>query len=237
MVVAARRSSEAILSADLAEVLAYLGMVGLSESASRSIKRIHKLTFSLVLWRYCVKGMSGHAKVFVDELASDALHVIPLVARGFRKPTLLALRGILEASLRHIYFADHPVEFWRSNNETWFIEPRELFDYARAHPVLGPAEERFDAIARARALYRELSSSVHGEAVKSMQLNKSLAALRPSEALLDYVATLTARTVVTANFLLAVFQAVRFSRMAPEHRQIIVMTLPKAARRVISGAT
>src|ERR1700678_1705829 len=126
---------------DFAEVLELLqqrGIAPASPSAEflRIAKVIHENTYSLILWRFRLPHLPEHSKVFVEEIASDALQVLPQVLMGYSKTAKLLIRGISENVLRHIYFSDHPIEFGRMNREKkWFMTQDQLCDYAKNHPA------------------------------------------------------------------------------------------------------
>src|SRR6266404_2741112 len=108
------------VASDFGEVFAYLKSRGVvAQNAPPELiataRRIHGYTYSLILWRFRLRGLPAHAKVFIEEIAFDALQVLPQVLMGFSKTTKLLVRGIVENTLRHIYFSDHPVEFLRMN--------------------------------------------------------------------------------------------------------------------------
>src|ERR1043165_5194810 len=122
----ARRALPAVAQ-DFAAVLSFLqtrGIVPASPSVAMldDSKRIHRATYSLILWRFRLRQLPEHSKVFIEEIASDALQILPQALMGYSKTTKLVTRGIVENCLRHIYFADHPVEFERMNREQkWFM--------------------------------------------------------------------------------------------------------------------
>ncbi len=128
------------VASDFANVLVLLqerGIAPTSPSAEfvKIAKGIYENTYSLVLWRFRLLGLPEHAKVFVEEIASDALQFLPQVLMGYSKTAKLLIRGISENALRHIYFSDHPIEFARMNRERkWFLTQEQLYDYARNHP-------------------------------------------------------------------------------------------------------
>src|SRR5437867_1342966 len=75
------------------------------------VKRLHRATYSLILWRFRLRGIPPHGRPFIEEIASDALQILPHALAGYIKTTHLLIRGIIENTLRYLYFCDHPVEF------------------------------------------------------------------------------------------------------------------------------
>src|SRR5580700_3028951 len=99
-------------------------------------KKLHRATFSLLLWRFRLKHLPEHSRVFVEEIASDALQILPQALMGYGKTTKLLTRGVVENTFRHLYFSDHPVEFARMNLERkWYLGIEELVEYLLAHPA------------------------------------------------------------------------------------------------------
>src|SRR6516162_9617083 len=101
---------------DFSDVIVFFKECGiLSDAPSQEIlaiaRAIHENTYSLILWRFRLRNLPEHARVFIEEIASDALQILPQVLMGYSKTAKLLIRGIAENTLRHLYFADHPIEF------------------------------------------------------------------------------------------------------------------------------
>jgi hypothetical protein len=186
----------------------------------------------LILWRFRLKGLPTHGRPFIEEIASDALQILPQVLLGYGKTVKLLTRGIIENTLRHIYFSDHPVEFQRMNRDTkWFMPAAELFSYAKTHPKLALIEKRFDAINRLATLYSDLSAVVHGQAVKDLEMRLSLEKIAYTDSVAKRDAALVEKCASASNFLLAVFQGQKVAKFQSEDRLIIFQTMPPRARK------
>src|SRR5208337_5661046 len=115
------------VAADFASAISFLTHQGIIPATTpakfqENAKRIHRATFSLILWRFRLKRIPQHGKVFVEEIASDALQILPQALMGYGKTAKLLTRGIIENTLRHLYFSDHPIEFARMNREAkWYL--------------------------------------------------------------------------------------------------------------------
>jgi len=101
----AKRAIQSVAD-DFASVLDFLISNGVVPSPQplgmvESAKRIHRATYSLILWKFRLKGLPEHGKVFVEEIASDALQILPQVLMGYGKTVKLLTRGIVENTLRH----------------------------------------------------------------------------------------------------------------------------------------
>ncbi len=228
----------ASIAADLKEVIAFFKdrhIITSNPSAAltENMRRIHRATYSLILWRFRLKGLREHGKVFVEEIASDALQVLPQILMGYGKTAKLLTRGIIENTLRHIYFSDHPIEFQRMNREgKWYLTMEELLSYAKAHPVFTESEKRFDAINRLSTLYGILSAGVHGRTVRDLEMRLALKRIAYSENAAKEQADLIEKCAAPANFLLAVFHRERMGTFTPEDRRIILLSMPARARQV-----
>jgi len=195
-------------------------------------RRIHSATYSLILWRFRLKGLPAHGKPFVEEIASDALQILPQVLMGSGKPVNLLTRGIIENTLRHIYFSEHPVEFEKMNQERqWFMTMADLFTYAKTHPALMLSEKRFDAVNRLSTLYSDLSAGIHGRAVADLEMRIALNKISYSESLAKKHVALVERCAAAANFLIAVFHRLKLVKFQTEDRLIILQTMPPRARK------
>lgn len=231
------RPSTPSLAADLKEVRAFFVdrhviPASLPDPLIENVRKIHAATYSLILWRFRLKGIPAHGRPFLEEIASDALQILPQVLMGYSKTAVLLTRGIIENTLRHLYFFDHPIEFRKMNRETkWFLRMVDLFDYAKTHPALIESQKRFDAVDRLSNLYSDLSSGVHGRAVMDLEMRIALDKIVCSAALAKKHADLIERCASAANFLIAVLHGQKMARFQPEDRLIILQTMPRQARR------
>src|SRR6266446_6415175 len=92
------------LNADFANVLVFLKERGIvADSPPTQLiehsKRIHRVTYSLILWRFRLRNLPFHSQVFIEEVASDALQILPQALMGYGKTAKLLTRGIIENTL------------------------------------------------------------------------------------------------------------------------------------------
>jgi len=230
-----------VITADLAQVVEFLQSRGkIPEKPPANmlshVKRMHRVTYSLILWKFRLKNLSEHGQVFIEEIASDAIQILPQAVMGYGKTPRLLIRGIAENTIRHLYFSDHPVEFRRMNREQkWFPSVEDLFDYPRNHDVLMELESKFDAVNRLKTLYGELSATVHGRRVQDLQLCKSLRMIEFVESVFEKQVAEIERCAASVNFLLAGFHSRQFNDLHREDRQIILGSMPSRARQVLKG--
>jgi hypothetical protein len=196
-------------------------------------KSIHAATFSLILWRFRLKKLAPHARVFIEEIASDALQILPQVLMGYGKTAKLLTRGILENALRHVYFSDHPIEFLRMNREAkWYMSVEQLCDYAKNHPSFMLTETKFDALAQVTSLYSKLSAGVHGRTVSDLEMRVALQKITYDQSSAEDAADSVLKCAQAINFLLAIFQRQQMRAFQIEDQRIILRTMPMVARRV-----
>src|SRR5882762_9425003 len=96
----AKRRIESV-ARDFTEVLSFLKSRNIIPSTPPGgmvdhARKIHKATYSLMLWRFRLKGLPDHGRVFIEEIASDALQILPQVLMGYGKTSRLLTRGIVE---------------------------------------------------------------------------------------------------------------------------------------------
>lgn len=208
----------------------------------RFAKSTHKAVYSLVFWRFRLRRIPIHGSVFLDELASDALQVLPQSLMGYNKAANLLIRGVIENALRHIYFSDHPVEFARLNNtKKWYVSIEDLFEYLHNHPLFIETRQSFDAPANLKSCYSELSEYVHvseyvhGRTVGHLQLKKAFEHLVFDYECSERVSALLSRSAESVNFLMAVFHSEQVSKLPSDDRAIYLQTLNSTARRALKG--
>ena len=195
-------------------------------------RKIHRATYSLITWRFRLKQTAGHRRVFLEEIASDALQVLPQALMGYGKTTKLLTRGIIENGMRHLYFSDHPIEFERMNRDAkWYVKTDDLFTYALNHPNFLDTEKEFDAINRLSSLYSEVSAGIHGRRVSDLETRIALSKIRYSKKSIVDEAAFIQRCAESANFLLAVFHREQLRHFGQEDQSIILRSMCKRARR------
>ena len=195
--------------------------------------QIHRATYSLILWRFRIKSAFERCTVFLDEIASDALQILPHALQGFTKTTRLLIRGVVENTLRHVYFSDHPVEFARMNSRAkWYLGVDDLFANFGFHPLYDGLEAKFDAVNKLKTLYDDLSATVHGRRVVDLEMRIALNKINFDQASFEATASLVDRCAVAANFLLAVFHRDALHHFVPDDRKAILHTLPPQARAI-----
>jgi hypothetical protein len=233
-----RRGTASVLSADLLEVIKLFQARGIMPASPPAemiqlAQAIHSSTYSLVLWRFRLRSLPPHGRVFLDEIASDAIQVLPQVVLGFSKTSKLLVRGIAENVLRHIYFSDHPVEFARMNRDAkWYLSVDSLCEYAKNHPQFIKTEPLFDALGRITSLYSELSAGVHGRTVRDLEMRTALKRIKFDTTVASKDADMIRRCAAAVNFLLAIFHWARVRKFALAERSLILRTMPAGARNV-----
>jgi hypothetical protein len=199
-------------------------------------KKLHRATYTLILWRFRLKKLPAHGQVFIEEIASDALQILPQALMGYGKTTKLLTRGIIENTLRHLYFSDHPVEFARMNREKkWYLSIEDLIEYLMSHPTFLETEPKFDAVARLRALYGELSAGVHGRRVQDLEMRIALNKIAFDEISFRNEVRLVEKCAEAVNFLVATFHKDKVRSFQQEDRQTVLHTMSPRARQVWAG--
>lgn len=229
------------LARDLEGVLVFLQGINLVPTHPGNellvgIRKLHRATYSLILWRFRLRRIPPHARPFVEEIASDALQILPHALAGYVKTTNLLTRGIIESALRYIYFFDHPIEYQMMNSgRKWYMEPRELFEYANSHPGLAHVETKFGALAKLRSLYSDLSGSVHGGRVEDLEMRVALNKIVFEQKALDKHVAFIERCAEAVNFVLSTFHVEKVRAFQAEDRRIIMRSISAPGRQILSN--
>ena len=233
----------ASVNADFLSVLLFLTERSIvpqkpSGTLIESAKRIHRATHSLILWRFRLNSVPAHGQVFIEEIASDALQVLPQVLMGYSKTAKLLIRGIIENTFRHLYFLDHPIEFARMNRDAkWYLTMETLMEYPKTHPIFLESETKFDALNRLSSLYSELSGGIHGRTVQDLEMRIALTKITYDQDAMRKQVDLTEKCAEAVNFLLAMFHHERVRGFQTEDRRIILRTMAPRARQVCQDFT
>jgi len=111
----------------------------------------------------------------------------------------------------------------------------DLIEYLLSHPTFIETEPKFDAVARLRALYGELSAGVHGRRVQDLEMRISLNKIAFHETSFHNEVRLVERCTEAVNFLIATLHKDKVRSLQQEDRQIILHTMSRHARKVWSG--
>jgi hypothetical protein len=222
-----------VVADDFTAVLAFLkekGIVPANASATllAHAKRMHGYTYTLIFWRFRIGKLPEHSKVFLEEIASDALQILPQALMGYAKTTKLLTRGIIENTLRHIYFSDHPIEYQRMNRDKkWYLSVSELFEYAKVHPEFSVTERN-----QLTSLYSDLSGGVHGRTVGDLEMRTALGKIMYEAGVVGAEVENLRKCAESANFLLAIFHLPKVRLLAVEDQRVLLRGMPAAARSV-----
>jgi hypothetical protein len=180
-----------------------------------------------------VGGLPQCGKVFLEEIASDALQILLQILMGYSKTAKLLTRGIIENTLRHIYFIDHPIEFQRMNRERkWYLTIEALIEYGKAHPIFIDTEPKFDAFNQISSLYSDLSAGIHGRTVRDLETRTALRRITYDAGAAEKEAELLKRCVEAVNFLLGMLHRDAVAGFKNDDRSIILRSMPNKARQV-----
>jgi len=154
-----------------------------NEKLENNLKKMHKVVYSFALWDFSFRKVKKeHKKSFIREIRSESIQIIPLLLLGYVKPVKFLERGIIENSLKQIYFYDHPIEYeFLRNKKKYFLKIKDLVEYAEEHPKLKGKIEKFDIPTKLYDRYHKLSQHVHSKVSIGMELKKSLARIRFDE--------------------------------------------------------
>lgn len=204
-----------------------------SPTASRTDLRIaHRFAYSIVaLVRAVPKSWPEHRRIFLEETASDAVHLLHSLFCGDARGTDFYLRSVLENFLRHLYFKDHPVEYgWLHERSAYFLSIEELRLYAKNVQVLaGNLKRCLDSLIQA---YSGLSRVVHSSTAPTLALRKTLAEIGLTKAESGRVAADIRRFGRDLVLLLFVLHDDLVQELPVERRRLLVDFLDKPRKRL-----
>ena len=200
-------------------------------------RRVHGFAFSLGLWLSKVEEDKNPANIYLYEIRSDAIQLLPAIVLGNRRSLRLYERAHIEDILRYIFYHDHPIE-----HQLLQLEPKSyanldvLFSWVKRHPLfrsdLGSLEPCLDFL---HSTYAELSRSVHTTTNNELELSSAVTLLHsPIEAAtLELVKLQTIFESVT--FLLSRFQKEIYLRFDLNERALVSQFLSKSQKKVLAG--
>lgn len=227
-------------AADLDRLNAFLQQMGVTAAdvdrdVTNSIRSMHNCAYAIALWNNNLKGPPSHKRVFLSEMRSDSIQVIPLGLMGYVRPATLLLRCVLENTLRHVFYYQHEVEFdFLVKNPSEYVTIRHLMDYLqKIKPFRDTATARDLLISLYSRQYKELSLDVHAHPLGHMQHKKVLSEISLNNDALSNLSTKMLNVTRTANLTLCLFHKERFSRFPPDANSAIRRLLTPSQRRLL----
>ena len=208
------------------------GRVQEQEKHISLLRLVHRFgVVASILSNSLPKQRPQHRRVFLQELSSDAIHLLHSVLVGDIRAARFYLRSAIENFWRHMYFMDHPIEYgWSINENEYFISIDELRNFCRKK--YENDRSLIVSFQRIEGGYRKLSGFVHGSGAAKLQLEKQLSAIRvSSEPLKEVVHDLRTygRDIV---LLLLVLHANEMAKIYPGEERYVIDYLDRVRKRL-----
>lgn len=147
--------------------------VGGEQKQRDLLKSTHQFAYCISLLAKAATSLEEHRRIFLQELASDALHLVHVLMSGDGRAASFYLRSLIENFWRHHYFKDHFVEYgWLTTRKKYYMTLKDLRDYCSWLDVFSGALEGSRKALETR--YAELSKQVHSSSVQTLVLRDSL---------------------------------------------------------------
>jgi hypothetical protein len=141
---------------------------------------------------------------------------------------------MIENALKHLYYADHPVEFgWIGESERYYLSTKELFSYARRHPALVEPLKRYKFIGNLETKYHGLSSNVHARSLSDMDGRRRLEDIRLEVHQLEWLGKTMPEISSDISVLLTLLHKDKFASFRSETRSILLSALTPTQRRLV----
>lgn len=137
------------------------------------IRSAHKIAICFSFLSKATSSSDLHKRLFLQELASDAIHLVHTLMVGDARGGSFYLRSIIENFWRHLYYRDHPIEFgWLHTRTKYKLTMAILREHCgwldcfkgKLNVSLGNLER----------LYADLSTDVHSTSARTVVLREDL---------------------------------------------------------------
>lgn len=145
------------------------------------LRASHKYAVCLSMLATAIKTRPENERVFLQEAASDAIHLIHVLMMGDSRGACFYLRSIIENFWRQNYFNTHPVEYeWLTSRGKYHVTMKDLREYCGwLNQFGGELKVSLNSLDR---LYAELSIDVHSTSARTLVLRETLNQITLSEA-------------------------------------------------------
>jgi len=198
------------------------------------LRLFHTITLSFVIWDHCLRRKAPNQKYFMKETRSDCINSVFAVFTGCRKAANVLLRGMIENTLRHIYYFDHPIEFQMLMLDEEHMPFRELLQYSRKHPALSKAIREAACLEDLEQTYKTSSKFVHAQSLKFMQLSRALEEVEFDQKFFDWYVKKLGNIASNLNLLLVLAHSEEFRGMSPDFKRTIMKTMRKKNKKLLS---
>jgi len=147
----------------------------------------HKFAVCFSQFSRAMGGSDEHRRIFLQELASDSLHLVHALMNGDARGARFYLRSMLENFWRHHYFRDHPIEYgWLTSRAKYYQELKNLREHCLWLDCFqGGTKAWLGALSK---LYADLSNQVHSTSSKTLVLRGALEEIKFAESQLPAMA-------------------------------------------------
>jgi hypothetical protein len=231
-------SVEGFASSDYVQFVRYLERAHLiptsrNTTAEQKLRRIHDGIYALSLWDFNLK-LPENAQAFLSEARSDAVCSMVLALRGFRKQAALSVREVLEDTLRHVYYSDHPVEFgWLTTHMKYYVGWMELKEYLCDSLLFSRDALKGDIVGALMPLYADLSKHVHAKSKEYMQLSPALKAIKFDESFYEHYAEQILKSVSCCNAILMLYRWDDYSAFDQESKNMIKKSINRGTYHLL----
>lgn len=163
------------VKADFANIWKPAALIRLESPTKQreTFRSAHKLAVCFTALANAVSNLPAHQRAFLQEAASDSLHMLHVLMNGDVRGARFYLRSIVENFWRHQYFAEHRIEFdWLTSKSKYKMTALSLREYSAALDCFaGPIDLCRQGLERG---YVELSTEVHSSSMRTLVLRERL---------------------------------------------------------------
>jgi hypothetical protein len=155
------------------------------------------------------------------------------VPLGLKKAANLLIRSVIENTLKHVYYKDHPIEFKLLNedNETK-ISDKELLNYLRNHPLYRKRRNISEVLGFINNVYHEKSKVVHGTSLKYVISIKTISEIKNRKKLEDMVNDFV-KIISYIMTIIIIFHIKQFYKFSPEEKKLILSCIQSKHKQII----
>lgn len=175
-----------------------------------------------------------HQRIFLQELSSDAMHLVHALINGDARGARFYLRSVIENFWRHHYFRDHPIEYgWLTTRSKYYVEMKNLREHCSWLDCFKAGNNAW--LGSLSKLYADLSTSVHSTSSKTLILRSALEDIKLSNSQAGEVSK-DLHAVLKACLALTIYsENATFSALHINVQQLLLGVLNKTHRDWISN--
>ncbi|MCW0404923.1 hypothetical protein NB689_000307 [Xanthomonas sacchari] len=200
------------------------------DKAESLLRLAHRFALHMSQLVSGAEGRAENQRIFLEEIRSDAVHLVHVLFLGDARAAKFYMRSIVENFWRHHYFKNHLIEYgWLHERAGFFLTMESLRDYCKSTKLTSC--ELGAAVGNLSNYFSALSGEVHSSRANSLVLRETVSQIILTSADSKKIAAILNGLSKDIILLVSVSEASIFDSMSGARRAYCLNFLDATRRR------